>query len=88
MKKKVLWGSAIALVAILLVGGIVGTRSLSVNPIKNALADIVITRTCPTCHGSGKMYIKKKCYSCPDGVEKVEVTCSTCNGTGKITERK
>ena len=72
----------------LMVGVNSGFQTMGYNSIKGALADLIITKTCPDCKGTGVIYIKKRCYSCPDGVEKVPVTCSTCNGTGKITVRK
>ena len=65
-----------------------GLQSVGRNSIKGALADVIITRTCPDCKGSGKIYIRKKCYSCPSGYEEVPKTCPTCNGTGVIKERK
>lgn len=88
MKKKIILGSVFTCISILIAIGIASVTSNQTNPIKGALADIIITKTCPTCKGSGVTYIKKKCYSCPDGVEKIPVTCSTCNGTGKVTVRK
>lgn len=88
MKKTIIFGSVIACVFILVSGGIVNASSNHANPIESTAADIVITKTCPTCHGKGVTYIKKQCYSCPGGVEQIPVTCSTCNGTGKITVRK
>jgi len=88
MKKTFVFIGAFVVALVFTIGLNAGFKSMGHAPIQKALADIIITRTCPTCHGTGTTYIKKKCYSCPDGVEKIPVTCSTCNGTGKIKERK
>ncbi len=88
MKKHMMIIGAFIATFIVFAGINSGFQSVGNNPIKGALADIIITRKCQRCNGTGVVYIKKKCYTCPDGVEKIPQTCPECNGTGKVTERK
>lgn len=89
MKKNVIILIGVFVAALAVTFGLnEGLKSAGRTSIPNALADVIITRTCPDCKGSGKIYIRKKCYSCPNGYEEVPKTCPTCNGTGKIKERK
>ncbi len=41
-------------------------------------------KTCPTCHGSGRVRIQQRT---PIGIMQTQQTCSACNGSGKIVEK-
>ena len=83
--KKVFMGMGLfVLLSVLTIGLSNGLQSNPSKDFQGDLAQVKIYRECTRCKGTGKITIKKKCYTCPGGVEIIEMECSTCNGTGKI----